>query len=160
MFQSPLRFFWTEHIKMFLRQVRKVDVQYWAVKSSVQQITVPAWARMMHHEEALVWTQQSVWQELKQLFSNETNIPWQLMIENSEDNWGNAAQWNIKIYLQAVRAPLRKQNFVVWTNVWTITTSPGFKYHLSHILPGNNFRANESLKHTLIFCSNTMRKEW
>lgn len=84
----------------------------------------------MHRVQALVWTQQSAWQELKQLFSNETNIPWQLMMENTEPNWGNAALCNVEIYLQAVRAPLRKHNFVV--NVWKITTSPGFKDELSH----------------------------
>lgn len=57
-----------------------VDAHYWAVKPSLRRIAVPAWAEMMHRAQALVWTLQSAWQELKQLLSNETNIPWQLMM--------------------------------------------------------------------------------
>lgn len=57
-----------------------VDAHYWAVKPSARRIAAPAWAEMMHRVQALVWTLQSAWQELKQLLSNETNIPWQLMM--------------------------------------------------------------------------------
>lgn len=36
--------------------------------------------------------------ELKQLLNNETNTPWQLLMENREPNCRNAAQWNISVF--------------------------------------------------------------
>lgn len=36
--------------------------------------------------------------ELKQLLNNEANTPWQLLMENREPNWRNAAQRNISFF--------------------------------------------------------------
>lgn len=36
--------------------------------------------------------------ELKQLLNNEANTPWQLLMENREPNWRNAAQRNISLF--------------------------------------------------------------
>lgn len=113
---ASLSLWWTHYRKkkIFMMHVRKnrsclaaLSDQAW-----VEQITAAAWAEtMMHHEHSVVWTRLSARQDLKQLLSNETNIPWQLMMENSEPNWENAVLRHIEIYLQAVGPPTRRGNF-------------------------------------------------
>lgn len=107
----------------------------------------------MHHEQALVWTQQSAWQELKQLFSNETNTPWQLMMEHSEPNWGNRALKNIEIYLQAVRSSLRRQFFFFFSLDKSVDNNnmTGILNVTSCKLLVNIYLANNALKMPWVF---------
>lgn len=92
------------------QNVHKTSEEKWELTYSIElsslqfsRLALLSTLKWMHHEQALVWTRQSAWQDLKQSFGNETNIPWQLMMENRESNWRKATRWDVEIYLQAVR---------------------------------------------------------
>lgn len=106
--ENPLK---TTHHKCSRGQWGKIeaDIQYWAVKPSFSQITVPAWAKTIHYEQALAQNCSQTGSE--QLF----------MMENSMRDWGIIVKH--LVLSPGTHVPLRRQKYVGLTKFWIVPAS-------------------------------------